>query len=428
MSPADPGIGLEIADGAGTTPSGGTPPMRSLRDLPLNSLVVRPDQTVRVALGLMEANRETAVAVLNGGKAIGLITWEAALLADPDEPVTAAMRGLDNVVDIAQSVQNVAKAIVERRLDHAAVVDGGRFRGVVSSIALLGELQHSWDPMTNLPWSDRLRDWGAAMLEEDREISILFFDIDDFGKYNKVHGHKIGDDVIKALARFLEAAVDPRTDVVVRYAGDEFAIGTLRDRGDSEAFTASLEPMTLQVQGLPGEVAFSAGISGGKRTTKPSRTREEADVHVQSTLDNLITLASRACTANKNKKKSGRIAETVLHLVEATVQIGDQARANVVLSENGRTVTGGAEAPARKHLRAVALAAAQAIEVLHPESTVQIDDVVMHRSVEGEEQVSVLGHLERGMLCLSFSGSHPTGPDIGVSVALAVCQGYGSVA
>ncbi|MES1228260.1 MAG: GGDEF domain-containing protein, partial [Armatimonadota bacterium] len=349
--------------------------------------------------------------------------------SDPKEPVSNVMRGLQAVIQIEQSVQSAAKAILTQKMDHAAVIDSGHFRGVVSSLALLGELQHSWDPMTNLPWSDRLREWGAAKLDEDNEISIIFIDIDDFGKYNKLHGHKIGDDVIKTLAARLEGAIDPDLDLLVRYAGDEFAIGTLRSRAGAEHFIESLEPHHLTVAGVPGTVGYSCGISGGKRTKNPSRTREEADVHVQATLDNLINLASRACIANKNRKKqSWPEPSSQMKLVEARVEVGENARATVVLTENGRTVSGDAQASPKKKLRAMAMAAAHALEALHPDSHVQIDDVVIHRDKRGETMVSVLGHLERGPLTLSFRGSHPSGKDEGLSVALAVCEGYASVA
>lgn len=403
--------------------------MRRLRDLSLNSLHIRPEDTVGKAVALMEFHSETAVAVVRGTHAVGILTWEAALLSDPTDPAEDCMRGLNTVVEIDEGVQAAARAILGQRMDHAVVVEDGKFRGVVSSLALLGELQHSWDPMTNLPWSDRLREWGATRLNEDQEISIIFFDIDEFGKYNKIHGHKVGDDVIKALAARLESVVDPQRDILVRYAGDEFAIGTVRNRSEAETLVEDLEPMTLAVDEVPELVTFSAGISGGKRGRNVSRTREEAAVHVQSTLDNLITLASRACIVAKNRKKevvtvpSGR-----LQLLAAEVDLGAQVKAQVVLEENGRQAQGRAEASPRKKLRAVAIAVARALENLHPDSVVQIDDVIVHRDKRGQTMVSVMGHLERGPLTLSFRGTHPYGLDFGTSVALAVCEGFASVA
>jgi diguanylate cyclase (GGDEF)-like protein len=377
----------------------------------------------------METNGETAVAVVRGTQPVGLLTWEAALLSDPEAPVSDSMRGLSTLVEIDEGAQAAARAILGQKMDHAVIVEGGKFRGVVSALALLSELQHSWDPMTNLPWSDRLREWGANRLNEDQEISIVFFDIDEFGKYNKLHGHKVGDDVIKALAAQLESVVDPRTDILVRYAGDEFAIGTLRNRAETEAFVDSLEPMMLRVAEIPDPVRFSAGISGGKRSRNVSRTQEEAAIHVQSTLDNLITLASRACIVAKNRKKEVlAVPAGRLQLLQAAVDLGEQVTAQVVLEENGRQAQGRAEASPRKKLRAVAIAVARALETLHPDAVVQIDDVIVHRDKRGQNMVSVLGHLERGPLTLSFRGTHAYGLDFGTSVALAVCEGYASVA
>ncbi|MFX8335610.1 hypothetical protein ABTL52_20375, partial [Acinetobacter baumannii] len=82
----------------------------------------------------------------------------------------------------------------------------------------------------------------------------------------------------------------------------------------------------------------------------------------------------------------------------AEVDLGTQVKAQVVLEENGRQAEGRAEASPRKKLRAVAIAVARALETLHPDAVIQIDDVIVHRDKRGQNMVSVLGHLERGPL------------------------------
>ena len=343
-------IGPDIASVSAVTLHQDGPPMRRLTDLPLNALSVRPDDTVGKALGLMEATGETACAVVRNNEAIGIVTWEAALLSDPNEVVSNTMRGLNAIIQIEQSIQSAAKAILDQKMDHAAVVEAGKFRGVVSSLALLGELQHSWDPMTNLPWSDRLREWGAARLNEDNEISIVFFDIDDFGKYNKLHGHKVGDDVIKTLASKLESVIDPEIDLLVRYAGDEFAIGTLRNRAGAERLLESLEPTTLSVASVPGTVDYSGGISGGKRSKNPSRTREEADVHVLQarTVEGARRAIAEEAGAGRGEggridKEAGRRAADKLGAIRCSpgIRIADAVSAVGVAGAAGAIVRGG---------------------------------------------------------------------------------------
>ncbi|HEV8234628.1 MAG TPA: GGDEF domain-containing protein, partial [Gemmatimonadaceae bacterium] len=51
----------------------------------------------------------------------------------------------------------------------------------------------------------------------------LMVDVDHFKKLNDTHGHLVGDDVLKRLARILRRQVRPQ-DLVARYGGEEFAL------------------------------------------------------------------------------------------------------------------------------------------------------------------------------------------------------------
>lgn len=54
-------------------------------------------------------------------------------------------------------------------------------------------------------------------------IGFLMIDIDGFKETNDLHGHQVGDTVLKAVADFLTAQL--RTiDLVIRYGGDEFLL------------------------------------------------------------------------------------------------------------------------------------------------------------------------------------------------------------
>lgn len=66
---------------------------------------------------------------------------------------------------------------------------------------------------------NRLRD----ALEEGQEITLLFADIDDFKRVNDLHGHALGDEVLKFVASKLEAYAR-KTDLVARYGGEEFVV------------------------------------------------------------------------------------------------------------------------------------------------------------------------------------------------------------
>ena len=54
-------------------------------------------------------------------------------------------------------------------------------------------------------------------------LSIVMMDVDDFKSYNDTFGHLEGDELLKRLGRILKNQLRG-TDIVCRYAGDEFAI------------------------------------------------------------------------------------------------------------------------------------------------------------------------------------------------------------
>ena len=56
-----------------------------------------------------------------------------------------------------------------------------------------------------------------------RGLSIILFDIDDFGEFNANYGHTLGDRVLRTVAMTLAGSVAP-PELVARYGGDEFAV------------------------------------------------------------------------------------------------------------------------------------------------------------------------------------------------------------
>jgi diguanylate cyclase (GGDEF)-like protein len=57
----------------------------------------------------------------------------------------------------------------------------------------------------------------------NRGLSLVFFDLDEFGKFNQDFGHSTGDRLLRAVAMSLAAFVSP-PEVVARYGGDEFVL------------------------------------------------------------------------------------------------------------------------------------------------------------------------------------------------------------
>lgn len=132
----------------------------------------------------------------------------------------------------------------------ATVAAGGRVRGWLQSHDIpAGHLVHqaawlaSWLAMRDLHWELREAAFidpltGAhnrrffdcwmriAMVQahrQDRQMTVLVFDIDDFKYFNDEYGHSAGDDILREIVRLLLSMVRP-SDRVCRIGGDEFAV------------------------------------------------------------------------------------------------------------------------------------------------------------------------------------------------------------
>lgn len=106
------------------------------------------------------------------------------------------------------------------------------------------------DPLTGLLTrayvNDRL---PSQVFEADRRkltLCCVLFDLDHFKKINDVHGHLVGDAVIRRAATAVSHSVR-NDDLVVRYGGEEFLI-LMRDTDTAEAIEVASRVRTALKQ------------------------------------------------------------------------------------------------------------------------------------------------------------------------------------
>lgn len=416
--------------------------MLSIRALKLLPAWVSPDHLVSTARIILEGHDLRALGVLDAGELVGVVTQESLAQAADFTEVRSAMIPPTLVLDGDLTVREAADLFVRDNAEVAPVTFEGKFLGVVTSNMLLRELGRSWDPLTGLSWSDQLREWGVENLKRGNEVIILFIDLDDFGQYNKRYGHIVGDHVLQKVANMLNDSIDSERDVLVRYGGDEFAIGTLRERSEAETFVAMLKRRIHEV--FIGEaedsVDFTIGMHGGKRN------KERENIHFAATLDNLINLASKDCIAQKNAKLA--LEERELHVL-AAVEVPDipqiplddpygpirvvsvfaddhtsNSLTQVIISIGDAVVSGVSARMGKSVIESIAQATAKALERKFPDRYMQINDIHLTQSGDGSRLVTVSAQVNHGEQVYPVGGVKTVEQDLYNDVALATLQAF----
>lgn len=128
--------------------------------------------------------------------------------------------------------------------------------------------QAKHDNLTGLPNRVSLEERLSASIErtknEERYLfSVLFLDLDRFKNVNDSLGHTIGDDMLIATAKRLEACVRP-TDTVSRLGGDEFVVllDGLNDAGDATWLAHKIQQAISHPLDLDGHELFMTASIG----------------------------------------------------------------------------------------------------------------------------------------------------------------------
>ncbi len=121
------------------------------------------------------------------------------------------------------------------------------------------------------------RRWARSAGGSLPPVSVVLFDLDNFGQLNKLHGHQAGDAVLRLFAGILKKRFRD-TDLVARYGGEEFvALVEGARAGDAvriaEDVRAALEAASIDIgTDEPVRVTVSAGCAelDGERRIGPA--------------------------------------------------------------------------------------------------------------------------------------------------------------
>ena len=157
--------------------------------------------------------------------------------------------------------------------DRAGQVTGAVivFHDVSAARAVTQKMAHlaQHDFLTDLPnrmrLSDRIANAIALARRHDKQLAVLFLDLDGFKHINDYLGHPIGDQLLQSVAQRLVACVRG-SDTVSRQGGDEFVI-LLSEIAHAKDAALSAEKMLVAVAaphsiaGKELHITASIGIS-----------------------------------------------------------------------------------------------------------------------------------------------------------------------
>jgi diguanylate cyclase (GGDEF)-like protein/excisionase family DNA binding protein len=165
----------------------------------------------------------------------------------PPAGVTGAeLEGLRS--DVAQTFASMLQTTAARlsRAELDAITDG-----------LTGLYNHRY-------LHERLSEEIERAREQNRSLSLLFCDLDEFKAFNDLHGHSAGDSALRGVARVIDGCVR-RVDLAARYGGEEFAVILIETDTDGAVEVADRirrDVASAQfVQGRTTDLTISIGVA-----------------------------------------------------------------------------------------------------------------------------------------------------------------------
>jgi diguanylate cyclase len=141
------------------------------------------------------------------------------------------LAGPDSVSEVRTMVQEVlseTRRMQDRTKElEKALSDSTKEIAAISDHLVAAKQQAMTDGLTGIAnrrsFDEQLHQMTLTAANEKTSLCLLIGDIDHFKAFNDTHGHRVGDQVLKQVARTLTQCIKGR-DLAARYGGEEFAV------------------------------------------------------------------------------------------------------------------------------------------------------------------------------------------------------------
>jgi diguanylate cyclase (GGDEF)-like protein len=229
----------------------------------------------------------------------GMSTFERTYAFAPDVPVVVLTDKYDEDLGVSAVQAGAQDYLLKRTADTGEILRALRY--ALERHRLLTALRSLslMDDLTNLYNRRGFTDLGSQYLElarrSDREITLVFLDLDRFKTINDSLGHHVGDRALRRVAEILRTTFR-RSDIIARMGGDEFAALALESSNKHESnIVDRLREHFAQFNGShrePYQISVSIGVA-----------RDEGSRHIP-----LIDLLAEA-DANMYEEKRSKLRD-----------------------------------------------------------------------------------------------------------------------
>ena len=182
---------------------------------------------------------------------------------DLDVVTNAANRAISNLSGIRRQ-QDLLNTLARQNENLEEL--NKEFRELAIRDGLTGLFNHRYA-------EERLKEEFDRAARFERELSVLFIDLDHFKFFNDAHGHQAGDEVLQILSALM-AKVIRKSDTLARWGGEEFVVIALETAREEACMLAerirkavTKYPFPNAAQQPLGIVSLSIGVASRSNGT-----------------------------------------------------------------------------------------------------------------------------------------------------------------